>query len=997
MKLPVARLIQRNTIALLLFAVTLLGVIGLSNLTAPGVSVPRAIAATPISNDPFQLYQQGELEKARQLWQATADAAAQRGDRVTELRNRINEAQALKALGAYPRALTLLTAALAQLGAAPPDPLTTTEQATTNTALLQLKPKLLQSLGEVYQATGKLDQANRVLRQSLEIAEQSGSQEDESAAYFSLGMVARSAIVQNAPRLLPSVVGRGKDRGDQLKVALSLLDGRPLLSRDGVAQPITPNLADVVSNFRQATQGASDSTLAGKAELNQLSLLADLLPRASRYLTSTLATSPELIDGNAGYFLVEYLTHPSLAKPLRSLAQVISTVRQLEDKPEQRSPAIEDLAQVQRQVAALTTSLVQGVSLMSDRLAQLPANLKTANMQIHHAQTLLRLKQVAVESDRVDEQLRQHLRTILVQVQQAYATPGFAKKLPQRSTIDPVFKTLTQELRQPRRSLFLPAQTRSILQQQVQQSLQQATQILIPTIATANQLQNIRLEASARVLLAEVYSLFAESSQDSRSWAQVETLSQQALQLVQAQDAPDLVLRAQQQYARSLIKQAKTPAARSACRVAATTLEANRSNLVSVDQDVQYSFLESVDPFYRDCVTVLVPQPTETPRQEDLKDARKLIEALQLAELDNFFQEACIEARKGQIDTLVDEQKSTKTAVIYPILLSNRRVGVIAKFPQVQNLQYRSTTAGENVEALLSRLKTQLTNINTSDSDDTKAVARTVYSWLIAPFRDQLKSVDTLVFVPDAAFRNVPMAALYDGQRYLVEDYAIALNPGLQLVNPKTTDTPLSAIGAGLIDVPKKYDLGTFPKTAVDQEFTSMQNAGILTQEPLLETKFTSAELARQLEKTPFNVVHLATHAGFSSRKDQTYVLMANGRVTVDEFSDILRKRTQQQPGSLELLVLSACETVTGDNRAALGLAGIAIRSGARSTLATLWTVQPKETADLIQSFYQQYVNRTTRMAKQTKAKALQAAQLKLKQTTDPSIWASYVLVGNWL
>jgi CHAT domain-containing protein len=53
----------------------------------------------------------------------------------------------------------------------------------------------------------------------------------------------------------------------------------------------------------------------------------------------------------------------------------------------------------------------------------------------------------------------------------------------------------------------------------------------------------------------------------------------------------------------------------------------------------------------------------------------------------------------------------------------------------------------------------------------------------------------------------------------------------------------------------------------------------------------------------------------------------------------------------LELLTLSACETAAGDDRAALGLAGIAIKAGARSALATLWNINDEASVDLVVDF----------------------------------------------
>ncbi|NJN88720.1 MAG: CHAT domain-containing protein, partial [Leptolyngbyaceae cyanobacterium SL_7_1] len=95
------------------------------------------------------------------------------------------------------------------------------------------------------------------------------------------------------------------------------------------------------------------------------------------------------------------------------------------------------------------------------------------------------------------------------------------------------------------------------------------------------------------------------------------------------------------------------------------------------------------------------------------------------------------------------------------------------------------------------------------------------------------------------------------------------------------------------------------------------------------------------------------------------------------------------------LLVLSACQTAEGDNRAALGLAGIAVRAGARSTVATLWQLSDDAAPRLMEQFYQELVTPGV-----TKAEALRRAQLALlndPQFERPYFWSPLVLVGNWL
>jgi len=145
----------------------------------------------------------------------------------------------------------------------------------------------------------------------------------------------------------------------------------------------------------------------------------------------------------------------------------------------------------------------------------------------------------------------------------------------------------------------------------------------------------------------------------------------------------------------------------------------------------------------------------------------------------------------------------------------------------------------------------------------------------------------------------------------------------------------------------------------------------------------------------PFNVVHLATHGQFSSDADKTFILTWDDRIKVKQLSAILRDRDSAEATPLELLVLSACQTASGDKRAALGLAGVAVRSGARSTLATLWSVSDEAASTLMPRFYQELTVPGT-----TKAQALQRAQLSLLKDPRfqlPLYWAPFVLVGNWL
>jgi CHAT domain-containing protein len=110
---------------------------------------------------------------------------------------------------------------------------------------------------------------------------------------------------------------------------------------------------------------------------------------------------------------------------------------------------------------------------------------------------------------------------------------------------------------------------------------------------------------------------------------------------------------------------------------------------------------------------------------------------------------------------------------------------------------------------------------------------------------------------------------------------------------------------------------------------------------------------------------------------------------------ELLRSRNQSTANPVELLVLSACQTAKGDSRAALGLAGVAVRSGARSTLATLWAVRDQSTAGFMAEFYKQLSQPGVSRAEAVRQ--AQLALLKQRQYAHPFYWAPFLLVGNWM
>ncbi|MFN6568132.1 CHAT domain-containing protein [Dendronalium sp. ChiSLP03b] len=574
------------------------------------------------------------------------------------------------------------------------------------------------------------------------------------------------------------------------------------------------------------------------------------------------------------------------------------------------------------------------------------------------------------------------------------------------------------------------------------ESLMQSAQInqveplLQNALQQARTLQDKRAETYVLGYLGKLYHKQGQLSQATK-------LTRQALMLAQEQningDAREITYLWQYQLGSLLRKQGDQKGAIAAYTAAFNTLQSLRSDLNANNQDVQFDFLQEVKPVYIELVDLLLKSnlsddelnslivlnpsitqnkaETQKP-QKRLELARQVIESLQLAELDNFFQDPCSEPADVavQIDNI-----DANAAVIYPIVLPDR-LEVILSLSGKPLQEVVIPISEQEVNQTLDRLYDYLDNVTINNSarnilstsnpdprelkENLQTVLPTfgqIYNWLIKPFEAKLDSnqIKNLVFVLNGRLQRVPIAALYDGENYLIEKYSVALVPSLQLINPQRLERKqLKVLAAGvseqiqvrgeffaaLVNVPKELD-------QIKQAFPASQK--------LLNQEFTAKTIEKQL-KLNFPVVHLATHGLFSSNPQKNFIITGDGKsISINELSALLK-----EPGTtVELLVLSACETATGDERAVLGLAGMAVRSGARSTLATLWPVGDASTTKFMGEFYEHLKKPAGKQAD-----ALRNAQLSLLESLKmnppfpelknlpphPYYWAPYVLIGNW-
>lgn len=509
--------------------------------------------------------------------------------------------------------------------------------------------------------------------------------------------------------------------------------------------------------------------------------------------------------------------------------------------------------------------------------------------------------------------------------------------------------------------------------------LVQTKDLLTTSIEQADELEDPQSKSYALGMLGHLYEVDRQPDLGRKH-------TRQAVQLAQVINNSELTYQWQWQLGRLLKTSGNQQGAIASYTEAVNALESLRSDLVVTNANLQFSFREQVEPVYRELVSLLLdPVNSQPVSQENLLQARNTIESLQLAELNNFFREACLDATPTAIER-IDPQ----AAVIYPIILRDR-LEVIVSLPDRSLKHYSQPIPQAELELVIEELRQTL---QIRSRRQFYQPAQKLYSWLIRPVSKELDkhNIETLVFVPDGSFRNIPLSTLHDGQQYLIEQYNVALTPGLQLLAPLPLEqVKLKILAAGITQQRRGFSSLEY----VDRELINIQNQ---TDSVILrDDKFTQERLQAKIQTAQYPIVHIATHAQFSSNLEDTFLLAWDSNINIKELDRILDRPNFERQQAIELLILSACETARGDKRAALGLAGMAVRAGAKTTIATLWTVYDESTALVMNYFYE---NIAPSQVKRNKAEALRQAQLNLihsPQFKHPYYWSPFIMVGNWL
>jgi CHAT domain-containing protein len=476
----------------------------------------------------------------------------------------------------------------------------------------------------------------------------------------------------------------------------------------------------------------------------------------------------------------------------------------------------------------------------------------------------------------------------------------------------------------------------------------------------------------------------------------------------------------QWQAGRILKAKGQTQAAIQSYDQSIATLDILSDDILIANPEVRFDFRDTIEPLYRQAVGLRLEQeqssvliPT-TDRNANINRVLTTLDSLRLAELQNYFGNDCV------LVALSDEGmqlvQTDPTAAVFSTVILNDRTAVIVsvqdenqqiqqKFEWIRDGQGNDLSRDTIVEAI-NEYRKGLEGLRDAvpaplgGYDPT--LATQLYTWLIQPFEDLLdeRNVQTLVFVQDGIFRSVPMTALYDGNQFLIEHYAISTTPSLNLTSFEPLNRrQLRALALGVTEQATVDEQVFLPLRHVNSELQNVTTI-LPNSVELRNQDFTLDRLRQILATESYPVIHFATHGQFSFEAEEAFLVagfdpnQGSQKLTLTDLDDLIRDTSLRSP--VELLVLSACQTATGDDRAALGLAGIAAQAGARSVLASLWAVDDQATERLITKFYEGLFD-----SQLSRAKALQAAQVELiragGRTAHPIFWSAFILVGNWL
>ena len=399
---------------------------------------------------------------------------------------------------------------------------------------------------------------------------------------------------------------------------------------------------------------------------------------------------------------------------------------------------------------------------------------------------------------------------------------------------------------------------------------------------------------------------------------------------------------------------------------------------LAIEQEKQINFELEIEPVYRELLQLLL---AHNPDSKQIKQALDVMELLQLSELEHFFKDDCLElTSEGEL------LPESNMGLIQTIVLPEETHLILQTQAKIKSIKIDLDSS--RLEELVRQWRLDLEN---RENDNYLFLGRQLYHLLLEPLESELSGhqLKTLIFINDGILRNVPMAALYDGEQFLGENYAVGVSLGLNLqirpVESNKAQTKILAFGLS-------SETEAFPALPyVRQEIDLLSQVAEVKQ--FLNTEFIAEKMEKELVRDNFPLVHIATHGQFNGTLEESFLETYQGRINLLDLENLLSSHQINFPANpIELLTLSACETAAGDKRAVLGLAGVAIRSGVNNVIGSLWSIDDEQVVSLVTDFYRYLLSE-----EMSQFEALRQAQINTigDPNSHPAIWSNLILIVN--
>ena len=391
-----------------------------------------------------------------------------------------------------------------------------------------------------------------------------------------------------------------------------------------------------------------------------------------------------------------------------------------------------------------------------------------------------------------------------------------------------------------------------------------------------------------------------------------------------------------------------------------------------------------------------------------LLDQEKRVEAVQYIELEwkhqyEDYYRGPVTSQKldvGQFSqALLNIQHKTgkRTALLYVVPTANH-LELVLLTPDGALTHQRSIVSREILLETAKSFRRAVSDVSTQSTNYLHK-AQVLYQWMIAPVTSSLRAqnIDTLLFCLGGGLRSLPLAALSNGQQFLVQQYNLSIIPAFNLMDRHIAhlrNKRVLAMGASQFK-----QLSALPSVPIElSKVINQPQKG----EAWLNRDFTVKQLKARRTVYPFSIIHLATHARFlSSSVQQSFIQFWDKPLKLNQLQDL-----ELQSPAVDLLVLSACQTALGDLQAEMGFAGLAVKSGSRAALGSLWAVSDVGTLAFMVEFYRQL------QIASIKSEALRHVQISMlngnlhlpstNSSTAPDInlshpyyWSAFTLIGN--